>query len=158
MLRRLRDPRRGPNAGPERPPPAKGRRRAGRVSGVGVRDRAGETREISARLVVAADGRDSTLVRPADATSKIRPNNRFLYFTHYRNLRLASGKRSQMWLLEPDAAYTLPNDDGVTLLTCMPAREKLPSITISKAASHASSKARPKDRTQVSHVLHLAPL
>lgn len=101
---------------------------AGRVSGVGVRDRAGNTREIPARLVVAADGRDSRVARLADATSESRPNNRFLYFAHYRNLRLASGKRSQMWLLEPDVAYTFPNDDGVTLLTCMPAREKLPAF------------------------------
>ena len=33
-----------------------------------------------------------------------------------------------MWLLEPDTAYTFPNDDGVTLLTCLPARQKLPAF------------------------------
>jgi 2-polyprenyl-6-methoxyphenol hydroxylase-like FAD-dependent oxidoreductase len=33
-----------------------------------------------------------------------------------------------MWLLEPDAAYAFPNDDGVTLLLCMPARDKLPAF------------------------------
>ena len=96
--------------------------------GVAIRDRAGETQEISARLVVAADGRDSKMARLAGVPSKTRPNNRFLYFAHYRNLHLVSGKKSQMWLLEPDAAYTFPNDDGVTLLTCMPARQKLPAF------------------------------
>ena len=100
----------------------------GWISGVAIRDRAGETREISARLVVAADGRDSRLARLADLPSETRPNNRFLYFAHYRNLHLASGKKSQMWLLEPDAAYAFPNDDGVTLLLCMPSREKLPAF------------------------------
>jgi menaquinone-9 beta-reductase len=33
-----------------------------------------------------------------------------------------------MWLLEPDAAYAFPNDDGVTLLLCMPSQEKLPAF------------------------------
>jgi menaquinone-9 beta-reductase len=101
---------------------------ADRISGVAIRDRAGETREISARLVVAADGRDSRLAQLAGLPSETRPNNRFLYFAHYRNLHLASGKKSQMWLLEPDAAYAFPNDDGVTLLLCMPSREKLPAF------------------------------
>jgi menaquinone-9 beta-reductase len=97
----------------------------GQVCGVALGDRKGGSREIPARLVVAADGRDSKL---AGAVPEIRPNNRFLYFAHYRNLRLASGKKSQMWLLEPDAAYAFPNDYGVTLLLCMPSREKLPAF------------------------------
>jgi menaquinone-9 beta-reductase len=100
----------------------------GWVSGVAVRDRAGETREILARLVVAADGRDSKLARLASVPSETRPNNRFLYFAYYRNLRLASGQKSQMWLLEPEAAYAFPNDDGITLVLCMPARDKLPAF------------------------------
>jgi flavin-dependent dehydrogenase len=101
---------------------------AGRITGVGVKDRAGKERNISARLVVAADGRDSKLARLAGVPSETKPNNRFLYFAHYRNLHLASGRKSQMWLLEPDAAYAFPNDDGVTLLLCMPSREKLPAF------------------------------
>src|SRR5262249_48795400 len=39
-------------------------------------------------------------------------------------LPLASGTRSQLWFLEPDVAYTFPNDDGVTLVAAMPARAK----------------------------------
>ncbi|CAN5299114.1 hypothetical protein BH24ACT17_BH24ACT17_10540 [soil metagenome] len=100
----------------------------GRVSGVAIRDRTGNTQEIYARLVVAADGRDSKVAELAGAGPKTKPNNRFIYFAHYRNLHTVSGKRSQMWLLEPDTAYTFPNDDGVTLLTCLPAREKLPAF------------------------------
>ena len=62
------------------------------------------------------------------AEPEIKPNNRLFYFAHYRNLRLASSKKSQLWLLEPDVAYTFPNDDDITILTCMPAREKLPAF------------------------------
>jgi flavin-dependent dehydrogenase len=76
----------------------------GQVRGVALGDRKGGSREIPARLVVAADGRDSKL---AGAVPEIRPNNRFLYFAHYRNLRLASGKKSQMWLLEGSFARFL---------------------------------------------------
>ena len=100
----------------------------GRIRGVAIRDRAGNTQEISARLVVAADGRDSKMAQLASVPSKTRPNNRFIYFAHYRNLHTVSGRRSQMWLLEPDTAYTFPNDDGVTLLTCLPAKQKLPAF------------------------------
>jgi hypothetical protein len=38
--------------------------------------------------------------------------------------RVASGTRSQLWFLEPYIAYRFPNDDGVTLVTAMPARPK----------------------------------
>jgi flavin-dependent dehydrogenase len=100
----------------------------GRISGVGIKDRTGGERSILARLVVAADGRDSKMARLAGVSSETKPNNRFIYFAHYRNLRLASGKKSQLWLLEPDVAYSFPNDDGVTLLTCMPSRDKLPAF------------------------------
>ncbi len=101
---------------------------AGRIIGVGVRDRSGGVRNIPARLVVAADGRDSKVARLAISTPETKPNDRFIFFAHYRNLHLASGEKSQLWLLEPDVAYAFPNDDGVTLLTCMPSREKLPAF------------------------------
>jgi hypothetical protein len=36
-----------------------------------------------------------------------KPNGRVTYFAHYRNLPLASGRRSQIWFMKPDVAYTL---------------------------------------------------
>lgn len=118
----------------------------GRVSGVAIRDRTGNTQDIYARLVVGADGCDSKVAELGGAVPKTKPNNRFIYFAHYRNLHTVSGKRSQMWLLEPDTAYTFPNDDGVTLLTCLPGRSCPPSRRISKEALLASSKTCRKDR------------
>lgn len=100
----------------------------GRVAGVEVRDRAGTSRDIPARLVVAADGRNSRIAKLAGGPVETAPNNRLGYFAHYRDLPLASGSRSQMWMLEPDVAYTFPNDGGVTLATCIPSKERLPEF------------------------------
>lgn len=98
----------------------------GCVTGVEVSDKEGRKREIRARLVVAADGRHSRMAELSGVKTTRKAHNRFGYFAHYRGLRLASGKRSQMWFLEPDIAYTFPNDDDVTVVACMPAKDKLP--------------------------------
>lgn len=100
----------------------------GRITGIEVEDRNKEQREIKARLVVGADGRDSHLAKLANLPEKTKPHGRFAYFAHYRDLPLAAAGNSQMWMLEPDVAYAFPNDDGVTVLACMPAREKLSSF------------------------------
>jgi flavin-dependent dehydrogenase len=99
-----------------------------RAVGVEVRDRAGQPRKIRSRLVVAADGRDSRIARISGGPPKVAPNNRFLFFAYYRDLPLATGTRSQIWMLEPDTAYAFPNEDGVTLLGCTPSKERLPEF------------------------------
>jgi flavin-dependent dehydrogenase len=96
----------------------------GRVCGVSAQGEGDAKLDIKANLVVGADGRNSRVAELAGLPAKETPNGRFGYFAHYRNLPLASGTRSQMWFLEPDIAYTFPNDDGVTLVTAMPARAK----------------------------------
>ena len=102
--------------------------RNGRGQGVAVRGPDGATREVRARLVVGADGRGSHVAELAGLSARTTPHRRFSYFAHYRDLPLASGPRSQFWLLEPDVAYAFPNDDGVTVLACMPARARLPDF------------------------------
>jgi flavin-dependent dehydrogenase len=81
---------------------------------------------IEAKLVVGADGRNSRVAELVGLPAKETPNGRFAYFAHYQNLPLASGTRSQIWFLEPDVAYTFPNDDGVTLVAAFIARAKAP--------------------------------
>ncbi len=95
------------------------------IAGVSIEDRGGKVREVQARLVVAADGRDSDVAKLACIPGKVKPHNRFAYFAYYRDLPLASGSISQIWLLEPDAAYAFPNDDGLTLVLCLPHKDKL---------------------------------
>jgi 2-polyprenyl-6-methoxyphenol hydroxylase-like FAD-dependent oxidoreductase len=48
-----------------------------------------------------------------------------MYFAYFRNLTLATGQRNQVWYLEPEVAYALPNDDGLTLLACALPKSKL---------------------------------
>jgi menaquinone-9 beta-reductase len=100
-------------------------RDGGRIVGVRARRRDGSHVELDAPLTVAADGRDSRVGQLARVEAKVRPHGRFGYFAHYRGVRLRTDAAAQLWFLEPDIAYTFANDDGVTLLTCMPAKEKL---------------------------------
>jgi menaquinone-9 beta-reductase len=96
-----------------------------RISGVLIHGANGLQKEIQAKLVVGADGRQTRIAELAGLSAKVKPNGRFVYFAHYRNLPLRSGLRSQLWMLEPDVAYTFPNDDGITVVTAMPERAKL---------------------------------
>ncbi|MFL5803580.1 MAG: FAD-dependent monooxygenase [Roseiflexaceae bacterium] len=100
----------------------------GRVTGVEIEGRDGQAHTIAARLVVAADGRNSPVAELANVPTRALPNQRFGYMRHYRNLPLASGSDAQMWLLDPDVAYAFPNDDGVTVLACFITKDKLPAF------------------------------
>jgi flavin-dependent dehydrogenase len=96
----------------------------GRICGLSAQGEDAAKLNVKAKLVVGADGRNSRVAELAGLPAKETPNGRIAYFAHYRNLPLASGTRSQFWLLEPDLAYTFPNDNGVTLVAAMPARAK----------------------------------
>lgn len=95
-----------------------------RVAGVEVAGGGGAT-SIRPRLVVGADGRRSKIGDLAGVPAIEKPNNRFMYFAYFKNLPVAAGQRSMIWLLDPDAAYVFPNDDGLTLAMAGPAKEKL---------------------------------
>jgi flavin-dependent dehydrogenase len=99
--------------------------RAGRPSGVraavGNRDR-----EVHARVVIGADGRNSKVAQLAGLPAKIKPNGRFFYFAHYENLIVPSAKPMTLWNLEPGGAAAFVNDDGITVMVCSPTRDELP--------------------------------
>jgi flavin-dependent dehydrogenase len=91
----------------------------GRVRGVVVEDPEGGSAEITARLVVGADGRHSPVAGLAGVGARRwRRHERFGYAGYYRNVSLTSGGKAQFWILDPDIAYAFPMDDGVTLLAC----------------------------------------
>jgi menaquinone-9 beta-reductase len=96
-----------------------------RISGVLIHGADGLQKKIQAKLVVGADGRQTRIAELAGLAAKVKPNGRFANFAHYRNLPLQSGSRSQLWMLEPDVAFTFPNDDGITVVAAMPERAKL---------------------------------
>jgi flavin-dependent dehydrogenase len=98
-----------------------------RDDGIEVREPSGRTRRITAQLTVGADGRDSTVARLARVPGRVKPHNRFFYWAYWRGVEPA-GDRSRMWYMEPDCAYTFPNEDGLTLALVAPHRDRLPEF------------------------------
>jgi flavin-dependent dehydrogenase/pimeloyl-ACP methyl ester carboxylesterase len=88
----------------------------GRPAGVATVDRERQPRDIAARVVVAADGRDSGVAKLSGVRARVLPHGRFGYFAYYRKLPLVSGDNTLFWMLDPDVAYAFPQDDGITLL------------------------------------------
>jgi len=98
-----------------------------RPAGVAIERRGHEHRELNARLVVAADGRDSKLARWAHVLGRVKPHRRFFYWGYWSGVRPAT-TRSKMWLLDPDCAYTFPMEDDLTVVLVAPHRERLPEF------------------------------
>lgn len=88
----------------------------GRVTGVRTSDRT-----FTARLVVGADGRNSTVGSLSGLPVRMSANNRFGYLAHYRGLET---DRTRLWWLDPDCAFLFPNDDDITVIACSPSKEK----------------------------------
>jgi menaquinone-9 beta-reductase len=100
-------------------------REGGRTGGVRVRDRDGGERELRAELVVGADGRGSRVAALAGQRAKVKANNRFIYYAYYRDTPLTTGSSPQVWFMDPDMAYAFPTDDDLTLLACLPHKDRL---------------------------------
>ena len=100
-------------------------RDGGRVTGVRVRARNGDEHEIRAKLVVAADGRDSEMAKLAGARTKLKAHNRFGYMAYYRDTPLVTGDSAQMWLLDPDVAYAFPTDSDLVCLAVFAHKDRL---------------------------------
>ena len=97
-----------------------------RVSGVQLNDEAGT--KLAAKLVVAADGRNSKMAELADVPTKLKPNRRAGIFAHYQNLKTKTGDKSLMWLSDRGAAYIFQNDHDVSVLTAMPDKDEWPNF------------------------------
>lgn len=97
----------------------------GRVVGVKLRDDSGGHAEVRARLLVAADGRNSKVAELAGVKARTIPNHRVAYGNYYRNFPEEVNREARIWFLEPDIAYTFPTDDGQTILATMFPRHKL---------------------------------
>jgi len=121
----------------------------GRPSGVVVEDPHHTRRALSGRLVVAADGRDSRIARLAGVPGRVRPHNRFFYWAYYRGVP-SDGGRSRMWFMEPDCAYTFPNEDGLCLVLVGPHRDRLPEFRADLEGAYARSIAALPDAPDLS--------
>jgi flavin-dependent dehydrogenase len=110
--------------------------RNGRPSGVVVEDTKRARHELRAKLVVAADGRDTRLARMAGVPGRVRPHNRFFYWAYFRGVP-SDGVRSRFWFMEPDCAYTFPNEDGLTIVLAAPHRDRLPEFRADLEGAYA---------------------
>ncbi|MEV7026747.1 NAD(P)/FAD-dependent oxidoreductase, partial [Kitasatospora sp. NPDC093558] len=63
----------------------------------------------------------------AGVSERRHENARFGYLAQFRNLPLPGGI-ARTWFLEPDMAYALPNDDGVTVVAVLPDKKRLPAF------------------------------
>jgi 2-polyprenyl-6-methoxyphenol hydroxylase-like FAD-dependent oxidoreductase len=106
-----------------------------RPAGLTAENAGGESRRLDARLLVAADGRDSGIARLARVPARIKPNRRFFYWAYWRDLEPA-GTRSRTWFLEPDVAYTFPNEDGLTVALVGPHESRLPEFRADREGAY----------------------
>jgi flavin-dependent dehydrogenase len=100
----------------------------GRPAGVETEGSSHERRRLPARLVVAADGRDTRLARMAGVPGRVRPHGRFFYWAYYEGLRLPTGTEAQMWIRDPDGAYAFPMENDLTLILAGPHKRRLPEF------------------------------
>jgi 2-polyprenyl-6-methoxyphenol hydroxylase-like FAD-dependent oxidoreductase len=107
----------------------------GRAEGVEVEMSGGRRRTIRARLIVAADGRDSTVARLAGVPARVGANNRFVYFAYWHGVETPADE-ARVWFLNPDAAAVFPNEDGVCVIAVVPHKSRLPEFRADPEAAY----------------------
>lgn len=110
-----------------------------RPAGVEVRGRDGKSLKLGSRLLVAADGRNSSVARLAEAPGRVRPNNRFFYFSYWRGLERASPPADpfvRVWFPHPNGAAEFPNEDDLTVLVAVYPRWRLAQVRADIAGSY----------------------
>ncbi len=126
------------------------------IRGVAIGENGGQT-ILRARLVVAADGRNSAAAKLAAATVKTAPNSRSGILQAYAGVKSRRGATSLMWFDGPEVAYIFPNDDGVTVLACMPTKDRLPGFRDDPAAELKAMILRQPDAPDLSDAVPLGP-
>jgi 2-polyprenyl-6-methoxyphenol hydroxylase-like FAD-dependent oxidoreductase len=109
---------------------------SGRPSGVEIEDRLHRTRVISSRLLVGADGRNSTTAQLAGVPGRVRSHNRFFYFAYWRGVGGHAPAAIRLWLLDPDAAAQFPNEDDLTVLVTTYHRSRTRAVRADPESSY----------------------
>jgi flavin-dependent dehydrogenase len=98
------------------------------LRGVSVRDKDGHERELCARLVVGADGRDSRIAELSGVAMKTLPHGRFAYGAYFEGALPASAPDGSIWMLDPQWAAAFPTDSGLVFYAAMLTKERLPEF------------------------------
>ncbi len=96
--------------------------------GIAVRGREGDEREIRARLVVGADGRDSRVAELARVKEKTLPHNRLAYGGYFEGPKPRFWPDGAIWLLDPDMAAAFPTDGGQVFYIAMTHKDRAPEF------------------------------
>lgn len=96
--------------------------------GVAVRGREGNEREIRARLVVGADGRDSRVAEMAEVKEETLPHNRLAYGGYFEGPKPRFWPDGAVWLLDPDMAAAFPTDGGQVFYIAMVHKDRAPEF------------------------------
>jgi len=107
----------------------------GRVAGVRIGDRQGNSTRLRSRLVVGADGRDSTVAQLAGVPARTKPHGRFCYSAYFEGPSPAGSPDSCAWMMDPHWAGAFVTDEGLTMYAAMPTRERLPEFRRDPAAA-----------------------
>jgi 2-polyprenyl-6-methoxyphenol hydroxylase-like FAD-dependent oxidoreductase len=97
-------------------------------AGVAVRNREGEERELSARLTIGADGRDSKVAELSEVPVKTYPHNRIAYGGYFEGPLPRHFPDGLIWFLDPHWAAAFPTDSELTFYAAMPTKERLPEF------------------------------
>jgi 2-polyprenyl-6-methoxyphenol hydroxylase-like FAD-dependent oxidoreductase len=97
----------------------------GETRGVLLSNPRGGQTELRARLVVGADGRNSTVARLAGIRARVSSNGRFTYGGYFEGGLPDHAPDGSLWLMDPQTASAFPTDAGLTLYACMLTKEHL---------------------------------
>src|SRR5436190_2817573 len=95
--------------------------------GVRMADRSGRSRDLRARLVVAADGRGSTIARLARVPGRVRRHGRFFYFAYWTGVEPKTSD-IHAWKLDPEGVARFPNEDGLDVHVASVQRSRLSEV------------------------------
>lgn len=100
----------------------------GAIVGVRAGSSDGQSVALRGKLVVGADGRDSTVAKLAKSPVKITRHGRFSYAAYFEGPAPAGAPDGTVWMLDPQWAAAFPTDGGLTMYGCMPTKERLPEF------------------------------
>jgi menaquinone-9 beta-reductase len=107
----------------------------GRVAGVRIEDRQGNSTWLRARLLVGADGRDSNIAELAGVRSRMSPHRRFSYTGYFVGPPPAGSPNGSIWMTDPQWGAAFPTDDGTTMYAAMPTKDRLPEFRADPTAA-----------------------
>ena len=128
-----------------------------RPAGVAVEERDGRRTMIRARLLVGADGRNSTVARLAGVPGRVRPHNRFFYFAYWRGVKPAQSA-NRLWLFDPDGAAQFPIEDDLTMLVATYHRSRLAEVRADPEGSYTRAVAGLPDGPDLSDAEQVSKL